>query len=196
MCPWFDMCNHSEMGANVSYNYVAGIGMVMRCITDIHQGDEIFISYSGRPDDDMFLDYGFAPGDNDESYILFTLEELIPLLWRHFELKRNQITNLNKLGQRNFRLYQGGIGYELETFLMETMADINRFDNRGQLEQKCLEFITTICRQRIDELDKLDMIEVHDNLYDFWCSAKRLRDIHRSILEPSLDMYLKRIKLL
>ena len=52
------MCNHSENSANVVYNYVADVGMVMKCTADIPAGHEIMISYSSRPDDDMFLDYG------------------------------------------------------------------------------------------------------------------------------------------
>ena len=191
LCPWFDMFNHSESGANVSYNYVAEKGMIMKCITDIRQGDEIFISYGGRPDDDMFLDYGFAPGDNEESYILFTLEELIPHLWRQFGLKNKQVSNLDQYEQRRFRLYQAGIGYELETFLMKLTKNMNPFD----CEQKCLEFLVSICRQKIKKLDRLEKIEVNDNFYDFWCSAKRLRKIHRSILQTSIDVYIKRIEL-
>ena len=52
------MCNHSENSANVVYNYVADVGMVMKCTADIPAGHEIMISYSSRPDDDMFLNYG------------------------------------------------------------------------------------------------------------------------------------------
>ena len=74
LCPWFDMCNHSLASANVSYMYTIDVGMVMKCTSNIRAGEEILISYTGRPDDEMFLDYGFAPGDNEESHISFTLE--------------------------------------------------------------------------------------------------------------------------
>ena len=74
---------------------------------------------------------------------------------------------------------------------MELTKNFNRFD----CEQKCLEFFVSICRQKIKELDRLEKIEVNDNFYDFWCSAKRLRDIHRSILQTSIDVYTKRIEL-
>ena len=58
LCPWFDMCNHSERNDNVRYDYSNEKGMELRCTVDIPEGNEILISYSSRPDDDLVLDYG------------------------------------------------------------------------------------------------------------------------------------------
>ena len=69
LCPYFDMINHSTEDCNAKYYYTVNFGMTVRATRDILSGDQIFISYSNRSDDDLFMSYGFcqSPGSNKNS---------------------------------------------------------------------------------------------------------------------------------
>ena len=50
----------------------------MNAIRDILPGEQVFISYDNRPDDQLLLDYGFVlePGENAKTFLLFTFKEI------------------------------------------------------------------------------------------------------------------------
>ena len=78
LCPYFDMINHSVENCNAKYYYTVNFGMTVRATRDILAGDQIFISYSNRSDDDLFMGYGFcqSPGSNKHSSRGFKLVNL------------------------------------------------------------------------------------------------------------------------
>ena len=197
LCPWFDMCNHSESNANVTYSYSSSEGMVMKCVADIREGQEILISYSARPDDDMFLDYGFASGDNEESHLIFMLSELVPTMESRLYLTEKQVKTFRRIDDRLFRLYEDGIGYELEYFISDSLVTRDAKCLGGDNEQlfrdkECLDFLIAVCKKRRKELDDLDQESVPFQFRGFGQAAKGLRQIHRDIIDTSIEKFTQR----
>jgi len=202
LCPWFDMCNHSE-DPSVRYDYSADNGMVLRAIDDIQADSEIFISYSSRSDDELVADYGFClpPGENDASGLEFRLEEFEELMIQRLYVNPKLIELVLEECSfcRRFYLYEKGIGYELECFLNTLLDKRDTKFIGGQIELlqrkiESLQFIKMMLEVRTNELDKLDKADSSSRKMPFEQVAQCLRDVHRHIITTSVFTFNQQIK--
>ena len=77
ICPVIDMCNHKSIGtsANVAYEFFADAYSLSATQTT-SSGEEIFISYGSRSNDQLLQYYGFVETDNPHDvYIMPPLRE-------------------------------------------------------------------------------------------------------------------------
>ena len=78
IAPVFEMFNHAEKN-NAFFDFdPINKKLYVAANRDIEQGEQVFINYSDREDDEMLLHYGFAypPNVNRFSFLEVTKEEL------------------------------------------------------------------------------------------------------------------------
>lgn len=78
IAPVFEMFNHAEQN-NAFFDFdPINKKLYVAANRDIDQGDQVFINYSDREDDEMLLHYGFAypPNENRFSFLEVTKEDL------------------------------------------------------------------------------------------------------------------------
>ena len=78
IAPVFEMFNHAEQN-NAFFDFdPINKKLYVAANRDINQGDQVFINYSDREDDEMLLHYGFAypPNENRFSFLEVTKEDL------------------------------------------------------------------------------------------------------------------------
>ena len=77
ICPVIDMCNHKSIGttAQVAYEYFAD-AYSLAANVQVRKGDEVYISYGDRSNDQLLEYYGFVEQDNPRDvYIMPPLRE-------------------------------------------------------------------------------------------------------------------------
>lgn len=77
ICPVIDMCNHKSLGtsANVAYEFFAD-AYSLSATQAVSSGEEIYISYGSRSNDQLLQYYGFVETDNPHDvYIMPPLRE-------------------------------------------------------------------------------------------------------------------------
>jgi hypothetical protein len=77
ICPVIDMCNHKSIGttAQVAYEYFAD-AYSLAANVQVSKGDEVYISYGDRSNDQLLEYYGFVEQDNPHDvYIMDPLRE-------------------------------------------------------------------------------------------------------------------------
>ena len=78
IAPVFEMFNHAELN-NAFFDFdPINKKLYVAANRDIEQGDQVFINYSDREDDEMLLHYGFAypPNENRFSFLEVSKEDL------------------------------------------------------------------------------------------------------------------------
>lgn len=77
ICPLIDMCNHQSIGtsANVAYEFFAD-AYSLSVTQAVNSGEEVYISYGSRSNDQLLQYYGFVETDNPHDvYIMPPLRE-------------------------------------------------------------------------------------------------------------------------
>jgi hypothetical protein len=77
ICPVIDMCNHKSLGttANVAYEFFADSYSLSTSV-GVKKGDEVYISYGSRSNDQLLQYYGFVESDNPHDvYVMPPLRE-------------------------------------------------------------------------------------------------------------------------
>jgi hypothetical protein len=77
ICPVIDMCNHKSLGtsANVAYEFFAD-AYSLAATAQVGKGNEVYISYGSRSNDQLLQFYGFVETDNPHDvYVMPPLRE-------------------------------------------------------------------------------------------------------------------------
>ena len=138
-------------------------------------------------------------------------------------LNCHQMARVKMVDRDIFRLFQDGIGYELESFISDALTTRDTNCLGGDKEQlfrnmECLDFlirsrvrreawtkeefenklpnppVNSLCKKRIKELDILDAQFAPAEFVYFCQAAHGLRQVHRSILDTSIVKYAERHK--
>jgi len=195
---------------NCHFEHTEEGGLTVNAIRDIAPGEQVFISYDNRPDDQLLLDYGFVlePGENAKTFLLFTFKEVaafaVLVLLLDETLVQTAMTDFLSTNSNDsevfpgFKVYEGVVGYDLINFvesLIQRKIDTVEmpFDDRDAYRQSTTKkFIYSLMDQRLLELDNLDALDDQDertkNNYQRGLYRK-LRDIHRHIAESILSLY-------
>ena len=88
-----------SLGVQVSKHFLTSLNInTNEAITEIKKGDQVFISYGTRSDDEMIADYGFCLGLDDggdlmnsASRIEFGLDELDVAVKKYLKMDQNDI---------------------------------------------------------------------------------------------------------
>ena len=193
--------------------------MIVRAVQSIPKGEQIRNFYSERPDDEYLLDYGFCmkPGENRESYLKFQKDDIARSLRKYFKISSQTIKeNMFKTDELTFFLcYENGIIPQLEDLIgniLEQRDDQSlesSFNTTETVEIETLNFLCHFCSQRRRELDRLDqdfakakrfgnhyysVIQFFNLFSDFAMVAKSLRDVHRHIINTSINRFNERLR--
>jgi len=148
------------------------------------------------------------PGENEESCLILTLFEVQQHMCQRLNVQIKDIDavcrelNLNIIdGDKNkydFRLYENGVAYDLEVFLLECIIKRDRKCLGGENEEifrriEAINYIAFILKSRLDELVNLDR-EFTEPKTDFEEVASNLRKIHTRIINSSFNVFGKQIQ--
>ncbi|CAF4875987.1 unnamed protein product [Pieris macdunnoughi] len=126
--PLWDMCNHEQGKISTDFNKEKNRGESY-AKRDFKPGEQVFIFYGPRPNEDLFVHNGFVYPNNDYDYLTLTMgvSSSDPLRG----LKMSLLTKLGLNYVTQYRLYKKG-----KIIMPELLAFIRIFNmNKDELEK-------------------------------------------------------------